>query len=334
MKTSDSGHTASNFARYKPGRRFYVFLISLVLATGFWLLNALNKSYTESIEISIKYINLPENQAFSPVPHKSIKIEMSGDGYSLMQFKDIAENDTVVIDMSILEFKKVGSRKKAQIPTSVIINELRGGISNNINVSRVNRDTIEVIVERGITKELSIKPDYSLSLEKGMVLLKPIHVEPSTVMVRGPISVLNGMSEIATDFVEISDAAENQEIDVKILFDSKKLKPEQTRVKLLLEVEALTEGEIALPVQIAGLPDHNKLRLIPNTVKLKYSTGLSHYDFISPELFDVVVQYDDVLKNPSKIPVMVRAFPSYVNIIQMEPERVGYLKMEIEAETK
>ena len=334
METSDSGHTAINIARYKPGRRFYVFLISLVLATGFWLLNALNKTYTESIDISIKYINLPENQAFSPVPHKSIKIEMSGDGYSLMQFKDIAENDTVIIDMATLDFKKIGSRKKAQIPTSVIINDIRGGISNNINVSRVNRDTIEIVIERGVTKELTVKPDFSLLLEKGMVLIKPAYVEPSTIAVHGPISVLNSMNEIATDFVEINGLSENQEIDVRILFDSKKLRPEQIDVKLMLEVEALTEGEIVLPVQISGLPTHKKLRLIPNTIKLKYTTGLSHYDFISPELFDVVVQYEDVLKNPSKIPVIVRALPSYVNIIQIHPERVGYLKMEIDPETE
>ena len=332
MQVSDSGHTASKFARYKPGRRFYVFLISLILATGFWLLNALNKTYTESIEISIKYINLPDNQAFSPVPHKSIKIEMSGDGYSLMQFKDVAENDTVIIDMALLEFEKIGSRKKAQIPTSVIISDLRGQISNNINVSRVNRDSIEIITERGITKELTIKPDFSLSLEKGMVLVKPIYVEPSFVTVRGPISVLNGMDEIPTDFVEIVPNSENQEIEVKLMYNSRMISPNQTSVLLKIEVEPLTEGEIELPVHISGLPKNKKLRLIPNTIKLKYTTGLSHYDFISAQLFDVVVNYEDVLKNPSKIPVSVRALPSYVNIIQMEPERVGYLKMEIKVE--
>jgi hypothetical protein len=99
---------------------------------------------------------------------------------------------------------------------------------------------------------------------------------------------------------------------------------------MIVEVEALTEGEIEVPIHISGLPENRKLRLLPNTIKIKYSTGLSHYDFIKPALFDVVVNYEDLLKKQSKLPVILRAQPSYVNVIQFSPERVGYLEMELE----
>ena len=116
---------------------------------------------------------------------------------------------------------------------------------------------------------------------------------------------------------------------MKLEYDSRFLAPEYKSVKIIAEVEALTEGEIMVPVQIAGLPDSLRLRLIPDQVSIKYSTGLSHYDYITPELFDVVVNYKDVVKSPSKIPVYIWAVPSYVNVIQMYPEQIGYLKMEM-----
>ena len=189
MKSSDPENTSNSFVRYKPGRRFYVFIISLVLASGFWLLNALNKNYSEEITIYIKYVNLPENRAFSPIPHNKIKINLTGDGFSLMQLKNSAEDDTVIIDLNTLEFETIGSKKRIQIPTSVIVTELKGELNNNINISRVSRDSIEVITEVGSLKELEVRPNFSIHIRKGMVLKKPVYVVPNSVETHGPISV-------------------------------------------------------------------------------------------------------------------------------------------------
>tara|TARA_R110002050_G_scaffold286088_1_gene436079 strand:- start:23765 stop:24769 length:1005 start_codon:yes stop_codon:yes gene_type:complete len=330
MQISDSDNTANIYARYKPGRRFYVFLISLVLASGFWLLNALNKTYSEVVTLSIKYINLPESSAFSPVPHNSIDIELSGDGYSLLQFRNIAEEDTVIIDVASLEFKTIGSRKKAQIPTSFIINDLRNELSNNVNVSRVNRDTIEVITEKGETKEILIAPNYSLSLAKGMVLKRPVYTVPEMVLTHGPSSIIENTQEILTENYDFTEVSEHTEVEVPLAYNSRLINPEFRSVKMVVEVESLTEGEIEVPIHVSGMPDSKRIRLLPNTIKLRYSTGLSHFDFIKPELFDVIVKYEDVMENMSKLPVTVRTHPSYVNVIQFIPERISYLKMDME----
>lgn len=330
MKTSAQEDTKSLFTRYKPGRRFYVFVISLFLASGFWLLNALNKTYNEDIEITLKYINLPEDRAFSPVPHNNIKIELSGDGYSLIQFRDVAEEDTVIIDVATLNFESLGKRKRASIPTSMIINDLKSEFSNNMNVTRISRDTIEIITERGASKELKISPNFNVTLAKGMVLKKPVYVSPEWVNTHGPISVLDELNELKTAYVYLDEVSEYQEIDVELSYNQKLLSPEFRSVKIIAEVEALTEGEIEVPIHIVDIPKGKRVRLLPQTITLKYSTGLSHYDFIKPELFDVVVKYEDVLKNPSKLPVSIRTYPSYVNIIQYIPERVDYLILDLE----
>ena len=329
MKSSDSGNTSSGLVRYRPGRRFYVFVISLILASAFWLLNALNKNYSEEITIHIKYVNLSENLAFSPIPQKNINIDITGDGYSLLQLREAAEEDTVYYDLNQLEFKNWGNKKRAQIPTSKIANALRSELNNNISITRVSKDTIEIITELGTQKELKIVPDFKVSLAKGMVLKKPVYTIPAMVEVKGPISVLEELEQLQTQRVYLNDLSEDIETDVKLDYAARFLAPEFKSVKVIAEVEALTEGEIMVPVQIAGLPDSLRLRLIPDQVSIKYSTGLSHYDYITPELFDVVVNYKDVIKSPSKIPVYVWAVPSYVNVIQMYPEQIGYLKMDI-----
>ena len=329
MKNSDSENTNSIWVRYKPGRRFYVFVISLILASGFWLLNALNKTYSEAVTISLKYINLPENRAFSPIPNNNIKIDLTGDGYSLIQIQQIAEEDTVVIDLNTIDFVSIREKKRAQLPTSQIISELKSELNNNVNISRVNVDTIEIVTEIGVNKELLVKPNYSISLTKGMVLKRPVYTVPATIETIGPVSVLENMDELQTEHIVLDEVSEYVEIELKLAYNTRFLKPEFKTVKLVAEVEALTEGEITVPVHISGLPKNKRLRLLPNQISVKYSTGLSHYDVISPELFDVIVKYEDVIKNSSKIPVYIRAVPSYVNVIQYYPEQIGYLKMDV-----
>jgi hypothetical protein len=293
------------------------------------LLNALNKNYSEAITIYIKYVNLPENRAFSPVPNNKIEIDLTGDGFSLMQLKNSAEEDTVIIDLSTLEFEILGNKSRVQIPTSLIVSELKEELNNNISISRVSRDSVEIITELGSFKDIEIRPNFLVTIKKGMVLKKPVYVIPNTIEIQGPISVLDELTFISTEQIELEGVYEHVEVDLKLAYNARLLNPEYTKVKLIVEVEALTEGEIQVPIQISGLPENKRIRLLPSIVSVKYSTGLSHYDLITPELFDVVIKYEDVIKNRSKIPVYLRTIPSYVNLIQLYPERVGYLKMDV-----
>jgi YbbR domain-containing protein len=293
------------------------------------VLNALNKNYSEAITIYFKYINLPENKAFSPKPVSNIRIDLSGDGYSLLQLKNSAEEDTVIIDLSTLEFERFAGKNRAQISTSRLLSNLKKDLNNNINITRISRDSIEIFTELGTTQEVLIQPNFSLSLKKGMVLKKPVYSDHERVMVNGPISLVQVTSSISTEHVDLVEISEYAEVEVNLAHNSKLLKPEFTSVKLIVDVEALTEGEIEVPIHIVGLPENKRVRLMPDLVNVKYSTGLSHYDLINPDLFDIIINYEDVQKNASKIPVYLRSVPSYINVIQFYPEQVGYLKMDI-----
>jgi len=329
MNSSDSENTNNKVARFKPSRRFYVFLISLFLASAFWLLNALNKTYVEGVNIAIKYVNLPVNRAFSPIPPSSIKIELSGDGYSLMQLLKTAETDTVVIDLAKVEFVSQGARKRASIPTSVVIDDLRSSLSNGVNVSKVSRDTIFVNTEIGATKALPILPNFSLTLQKGFVLKHSIYTIPEEIKVHGAKSVLDKTNEIETSHVSFENLSETTEMVVNIDCNRRFLQTNTQHVTIVAEVEPLTEGEIEVPIKVVGIPKGKKLRLIPNTVKVKYTTGLSYFDFIGPELFGVSVNYEDVLKKPSKVQVHIISKPTYVNVVHFNPERVDYLILDL-----
>lgn len=324
MSTSEEDK-AGNIFRVKPKRKFYVFLVSLILASSFWLLNALNKTYVETAYMGLKYINLPENKAYSRIPPSFLKVQLSGDGYSLINILDESTIDTVVIDLSELEFINNGSYKKASLATDNLISSFKSSLSNGVNISDVNRDTIHISIERGEDKEVPIIPNHKITLEKGMVLIQPPYTNPTSVNIHGPVSATSKIEGLETEFVSLEEVSESVIVAVPLVYNQRIINPEHRVVELMVDVEALTEGEIEVPIEVIGIPNGKRLRLIPNKVKLKYTTGLSHFDFIKSSLFHLTVNYEDIKLSNSKLSINLVSSPTYVNVIQFIPERVDFL---------
>ena len=329
MNSSDSEKTSMSNTRFRPSRQFYVFLFSLVLAASFWLLNALNKTYVEVFDIAIKYTNLPKNKAFSPIPPNAIRVELTGDGYSLFQLSKQAEEDTVVIDLSTIKFTNVGSKRRASFATSSIIKNLKNQVNNGLVVSKISRDTITIQIENGTTKEKEIQPNFDITIAKGFTLLKPVYTIPNKIVVTGPVTAFSAKRPIETDLVMFENISATQKIKAPLVMDNKVLESDTRFVEIVAEIEPLTEGEIEIPIQISGIPEGKRVRLIPNTVKLRYTSGLSQFENVKPELFAVTVSYDEIVLKPSKVAVRVISVPSFVNVIHFIPERVDYLILDL-----
>lgn len=326
----DAAQHLRHLRKFRPKGGVYVFVISFMLVSCFWLLNALNKTYSEGVVVHIKYINMPENRVFSPAPLNEINLFLNGDGFTLFQLMRSAESDTVVIDLEKLDFVYVGeTKKKAKVGAATIISSFKGGLNANVDVSKIGNDSIIVVTDIGVVKTLHIAPNYALSLKKGWVLKKPIYTQPNVVRVKGPRSILEKLDTLHTTHVTLNGVSKDVDMELDVMYNHTILKPEFTRVKLRVQVEALTEGDIEVPVHILGMPEDKWMRLLPNMVRIRFSTGLSYYDSISPDLFEVVIEYQDIKNNVSKIPVYLRTYPKYVHVIQFHPEQVGYLIIEM-----
>lgn len=316
------------FVRLKPGQRFYVFLASVVVASGLWLLNALNKTYSETVDIQLKYINLPNKYAFSPRPTSQLQVELNADGFTILQFKNKSDNDTLEVDVSQLDFEERGKKQRAVLATKSLLRNYKAGLDNNVAITKVNLDTIFVFYEKSKRKEVRIQPNVQVNLAPGMVLKQPIKIQPEFINVVGPSADVQDLIQLYTQELILDEVSESGEYEVRLQYNPNIFTLEQPSVKVLVEVEVLTEGKIEVPIEMVNVPPRRRLRIIPNTVEIHYTTGLSHFDFISSDLFKLEVNFDDIENNPSKLPVYLKFSPAYVNVINFKPQRVDYLILE------
>lgn len=313
------------FTQFKPGQRFYVFIVSITLASAFWVLNALNKTYNKSVHVVVKYINKPTHLAYTRIPPKTVEVQVRGDGFSLLQIENDIQDDTLIIDLSTLEFEQNKTRKKASIPSSTITNKIQRSLSNNLLISKVSVDSISIKLEPGLQKQLYIQPNAHVVLGKGLTLQRPIYAEPAFVEVYGPESRMSQIDTLFTDYNDFGMRVKSHEVQLPLIYDKGVLVPVQKEVLVKVDVEQITEGKIKVPVNVISNDNNLKVRVLPELVTVKYTTGLSHFDDITPAFFEAQVYYGSGLNAPTKLPVVINKVPNFINVVAITPERVDYL---------
>ena len=101
-------------------------------------------------------------------------------------------------------------------------------------------------------------------------------------------------------------------------------------VLVTIPVDEFTEGEITVAINISNLPGAYNAKTFPDSVKIKYQVALSKYNRVKPEHFRVLVELPDAseFSARSKLTIAIAKQPEFVNIMQLEPERVEYFVRE------
>lgn len=313
------------FTQFKPGQRFYVFIISITLASAFWLLNALNKTYNKNVLVVLKYTNKPADLAYTRMPPQMVEIEIRGDGFSLLQIEDKIQEDTAVIDLSRLEFVPNQSGLKASISSNRITSRIQETLSNNLLISKVSVDSIGIRLEPGMKKMVNIQPNVNYALAAGITLQQPVFSEPNQVEVYGPKSKLQHLDTLYTAFTDLGVLVKSYEGLTPIDYDKNVMVLGLQEITLNAVTEQITEGEITVPVEAISMVDSIRVRLLPQEVTIKYTTGLSHFDDISQALFRAKAYYNGPNNAPTKLPITVNQMPHFIQIVEVSPERVDYL---------
>ena len=96
-------------------------------------------------------------------------------------------------------------------------------------------------------------------------------------------------------------------------------------VEVAVSIEKFTEGTQKLKLNVINVPDTLVLRTFPNELSVLYFVALNDYDKVLPQLFEAVVDYNDIKVQENKLTVKLLNSPEYVNSIRINPERVEYI---------
>lgn len=209
-------------------------LISLLAAIIFWIMNALNKDgYSQKMSFPLKFsyndsLYIPTQ----PLPEK-ISVNVSGNGWNLLR-------KAFALDITPVKYSVEKPLKTKYLNTGSLTDSLSEYIKD-VKVNYVVADRFDLEFDRKVSKQFTVKVDSaSIPLKERFVISSLINVNPRTVTLEGPESVLEGMG--STIYVKIPGKRlqDNFDDEIKLPISQNSLiKPSKDRVAVSFEVSEL-----------------------------------------------------------------------------------------------
>ena len=310
---------------FRSGKAF-IFLVCLAFASFLWFLNALEKHYTDHITVPISYVNLPSGKGLVGKLPDKFELTVDAYGYTLLQHKLRLAFSQTTIDVNELTNKNLESRYLSRyiISTNDHKDEFAKQISNEIQIISIHPDTISFTVTNLREKLVKICPVLNLNLDREFVLRRAPQVEPESVLITGPESIIDTLECIYTNPINIKKIA-HQTVNEATL----NLKPELTSkilsAKVLIEVEQSTEAKFDVPVKILHEPDTLLVKTFPSKVRVSCRVGLSNYNKVTSSGFMAIVDFSERLITDSKLNVKLEQVPDFVISADFFPKEVDYI---------
>lgn len=312
--------------RLRIDRRIFIYLLFVVIATVFWLLNELSGNYTASLNYPVKFTNLPQNKILVNDLPKKLNLNVNGHGFTLLRYKLSPATYPIIINMEEYgnNFGKQ-SVKQFRLQTRFIRETVGRQIPSEIEVIDILPDTIVFQFANIVSKKVPIKPNLRLEFDDQCMVNGDITFSPETIVVTGPSTIIDTLSAVYTKNIKINGLNKTIERNVT-LKEIKNIEFEKIRVVMTLPVSIFTQANFEIPVQTKNVPDSLDIKTFPRIVKLTCLIALSDYDKVQAKDFVVVADYNnvaDLLGN--KLGLKLELAPKNVKLVTFFPESVEFI---------
>jgi hypothetical protein len=290
--------------------------ISLALALFFWLLVKLSTTYRTEKEVVLSF-SLPEGKAFSMSPPKAVSCTVEGTGWALL-FDYISQKET---------------RLKVDIPPDtkrflLSVNRLRTEINAmllNIQVQDILFDNRELTLEDKQTIRVPVKVPLRLNFAQDYQLSAPPTLLPDTLTLTGPATALSKISAVYTDTLVLKGLSADTKKNMPLQTLPNGISSTVNTVSVQLSVEQFSGKSFWIPISIINCTD--SVRIFPRSVLLDVNLGLSQYDAIQAEDFEVVADFKDAFANKgdrNSVLLRLNKSPDAARNITFSPKSIEY----------
>lgn len=313
----------SNFFRLLKSDRA-VLIICISIALIFWTLTRLSQSYKTTQECKL-YYNLPEGYILASDAPEKLEVAMEGIGWDLMANYFSQREGSLSLNLN--------DNPRQIYNSAQLINKLVR-TQGNIDINGLNIDILDLEVEEQLSKKVPITLDANLSFDSRYHLKQAPLLLPDSILLSGPETTINNLTEWLTSTVTLEDINKNTSLDLTLKEPkAKNLSIAPKKVALTIEVEQLTEKNFFVPIKINNAPD--SIKIFPNNIKMSCVVGLSHYDQIGPDDFELEVNMAGIAakEENNSLPVLLSKQPKEVKSVHLSHQSVEFFFVENTVDT-
>jgi len=307
---------------FKSNRKLHIFLLFLLLAFVFWMLIKLSRPYTSSVNVHLVYTDVPENKMLQSAPKSKVEVTLNAVGFKLLKHKFSNRE----IEVSLKNIKKKTSTKYYLLSSNVLKSVDKSFIESN--VTDISPDTLYFELGKSISKKVKVEADVSIQYKTGYHLTGELKIEPAYITVTGPKSQVDSIIYLSTKNTKLTNVYDTIDEEIAILMNDKlaKLEYSATKVRIKGGVEKFTERTLEIPVKVKNVPNSYTISTFPSKVKVVFQIGLSDFNKINENDFEVICDYSIVESDAVDYLIpKINSKPNLVGSVKIVPNKIEFL---------
>ena len=301
-------------------KNLIVFIVCFILATVFWLLSNLSKTFEQDISVPLEFKNFPEDKVLTAPPPKTIGLRVSTSGWNLLSLMAGESSQELILDLSRTENNK-------RIRTAEFDDDFSEQIPSSYEIISISPAYIKLQLDDKARKKVAVMLDYQLELRELFDVSGPVSVQPDSIWVSGPASKIDSLKFWKTEQLIAEDVHESIERTVTLLGDFEGFSAEEEKIEAIIPISEFTEKVIeTIAIELKNCESLGDVLIFPNHVKLTFLLPLDKFESIGQDLFEPYIDCESIdLEEDKYLQLNVSSTARYIKNLKVEPEFVEYI---------
>ncbi len=296
------------------------FLFFLGFSTVIWVFVQFSKQYTVPVEVPVNYVNVPKDKILERSRPGSLELRMRDNGFNIARYRLFPPELNIDLSEARVEEKSLVYDLEQQ--KQAIVSQLNLSYENTAFLQQ----EIRIGFEQKAVKTVRVVSNIELGFAVGYSALEEISLEPDTVRVSGPASILDTLEQVGTRPIKINNI--NRDINGTVALETGGLENItffEDEVNYRLRTDKFTEGKVEIPIEVINVPGDQNVVIFPKEVVLFYQVSLKDFEKVKPSSFKVVVDFEQALASEGFILAQVVEKPSFVNNVRLNERRIQFV---------
>jgi hypothetical protein len=303
---------------FRQYRNLRVIILCFLAATTFWFFNALNETYSASINYPISFEFDREEYVIMKELPEEVYINLQGIGWNLFR-------KSLGIQVTPLRIYLDNPAEVKTIPGS----QLPSLISDQLDEFQLNfilTDSLSINIDRQVSRNYKVKIDSAaIELAPGHIINSKIQYFPDSIFLIGPATILNSLGDtILFKLPQNSiDSDYNEEVPITFTRDELIEKfPEA--INIIFSVEEIISTENEVTVKQANFPPN--ATLADSLISITIEVLQSNFEQLNLEDIEVVADYRNFNSEDSTIIPRLHFYPGYIHQIDLDTTRLKVMR--------
>lgn len=297
----------------------FTFLVFLVISTAAWFLVKLSENYVTQTTFRLQMEEVQADKWISS-DEQSVKMSLNIDGFHTLRYKMIRDR-VVTIPLNEVSYR-LENGNTYSFSSQYVAEKVAEKLNINASDITMNDAKIYFTLDALKSKVVPVVLQSNVTTARQYDIYGIPTLDPSSVTVYGPQEVIDTIKTVRTEPLIMNNVSQNFNATLPLDLLGGRIHSNVKEVKAEVQVEKYTEMDVEVPIKMT---DSLKMRFFPETMTVKCLVAMRDYASITPEIFTVAVDKQQLKAMQPLLDVRLASWPPTVQILSTRPDKVEYL---------